>query len=41
VVPGTSFGRFGQDFIRLSYSTSYENLAVAMERMAESFKRLP
>jgi aspartate/methionine/tyrosine aminotransferase len=41
VVPGTSFGRFGQDVVRLSYSTSYENLAVAMERMAESFKRLP
>jgi aspartate/methionine/tyrosine aminotransferase len=40
VVPGTSFGRFGQDFIRMSYSNSYENLTVAMERMAESFKLL-
>lgn len=41
VVPGTSFGHFGQDFIRLSYSNSYENLTVAMQRMAESLKKHP
>ncbi len=33
VVPGTTLGEYGNDFIRISYANSYENLKMAMERM--------
>lgn len=39
VVPGTKLGTYGGDFIRLSYANSYENLEIAMERMADYFNR--
>jgi aspartate/methionine/tyrosine aminotransferase len=37
VVPGTTMGKYGTDFIRLSYANSYENLDVAMTRMKSYF----
>lgn len=37
VVPGTKLGSYGGDFIRLSYANSYENLEIAMQRMADYF----
>ena len=40
VVPGTVFGEFGNEFIRISYANSYENLEVAMERMQGALKKL-
>jgi len=33
IVPGTTLGEYGKDFIRISYANSYENLKLAMERM--------
>lgn len=40
VVPGTKLGEYGGDFIRLSYANSYENLEIAMTRMAAYFNAL-
>ncbi len=40
VVPGTKLGEYGVDFIRLSYANSYENLELAMTRMAAYFDSL-
>ena len=40
VVPGTKLGEYGGDFIRLSYANSYENLEIAMKRMASYFNSL-
>jgi aspartate/methionine/tyrosine aminotransferase len=37
VVPGTTLGTFGGDYIRLSYANSYENLEIAMQRMTDYF----
>ena len=36
VVPGTTLGEYGRDYIRISYANSYENLKIAMERMKEA-----
>ncbi len=40
LVPGTTLGEFGQDFVRISYANSYENLEIAMERMEGALKKL-
>jgi aminotransferase len=40
VVPGTMLGKYGGDFIRLSYANSYENLEIAMTRMGAYFNAL-
>ena len=40
VVPGTKLGKYGGDFIRLSYANSYENLEIAMTRMTSYFDRI-
>jgi aminotransferase len=40
VVPGTTLGEYGKDFIRISYANSYENLEVAMERMKRALKKI-
>ena len=40
VVPGTKLGKYGADFIRLSYANSYENLEIAMARMTSYFNSL-
>ena len=40
VLAGTSFGRFGEGYLRLSYANSRENLAAALERMGESLGKL-
>ena len=40
VVPGTVFGEFGNEFIRISYANSYENLEVAMERMKGALEKI-
>ena len=40
VVPGTTLGKYGKDFIRISYANTYENLEVAMERMKRALKKI-
>ncbi len=40
VVPGSVFGEYGNDFIRISYANSYENLEIAMARMEEAISRI-
>lgn len=40
VVPGSVFGEFGDEFIRISYANSYENLERAMENMREALKKI-
>ena len=40
VVPGTKLEKYGREFIRLSYTNSYENLEIAMTRMALYFNGL-
>ena len=38
VVPGTTLGEYGKDYIRISYANSYENLKIAMERMKKALE---
>ncbi|PDM26854.1 aspartate aminotransferase [Candidatus Bathyarchaeota archaeon B24-2] len=40
VLPGTSFGEYGEGYIRLSYANSVENLKKAIERMSEALEAL-
>lgn len=40
VVPGTAFGRFGTENVRLSYATGMSQLNEAFERMAAFMKKL-
>jgi aspartate/methionine/tyrosine aminotransferase len=40
VVPGTVFGEFGNEFIRISYANSYENLEIAMEKMKAALREI-
>jgi aspartate/methionine/tyrosine aminotransferase len=40
LVPGTTLGEYGNEFIRISYANSYESLKTAMERMHEALKKL-
>ncbi len=39
-MPGTSFGRFGEGFIRISYANSLENLREGLRRMALVLEKL-
>ncbi|GAB4534749.1 MAG: pyridoxal phosphate-dependent aminotransferase [Anaerolineae bacterium] len=41
LVPGSAFGEYGQGHLRLSYANSYQNIATAVERIAEALRRLP
>lgn len=40
VLPGTAFGEFGEGYIRISFSNSLENLALAMDRMEDALRKL-
>ena len=40
VLSGTSFGEFGDGYIRLSYANSVENLQEALRRMAEATRAI-
>ncbi|MEM2147570.1 MAG: pyridoxal phosphate-dependent aminotransferase [Candidatus Bathyarchaeia archaeon] len=40
IVPGSTFGSYGEGYIRLSYATSYENLEEAMQRIEKAVKKL-
>jgi len=41
VVPGSAFGRYGEGYIRLAYSNSYENIEQAVERIDKALRQLP
>ena len=38
-VAGTSFGAFGEGYLRFSYANSTENILRALERMGEMLER--
>ena len=38
-IAGTSFGRYGEGYLRLSYANSVENIRAAMERMGDWLNR--
>jgi len=40
VLSGTSFGSYGEGYLRLSFADSVENIKKAMERISESTKKL-
>ena len=40
VLPGTSFGRYGEGYLRLCFANSMENLLSAVERIATALKPL-
>jgi aspartate/methionine/tyrosine aminotransferase len=39
VLPGTSFGKFGEDHLRLSFANSVENIKKALERIARAVEK--
>jgi aspartate aminotransferase len=39
VLPGTSFGKFGEDHLRLSFANSVENIRKALERIAKAVEK--
>lgn len=39
-VPGSSFGRYGEGYIRISYAAAYEQLEEAMDRVEKAVKKL-
>ncbi|RJS80410.1 pyridoxal phosphate-dependent aminotransferase [Candidatus Bathyarchaeota archaeon] len=40
VLPGTSFGKYGEGYLRLSFATSTENIKKALTRIEEAVKKL-
>lgn len=40
VVPGNSFGKGGEGFVRCSYATSYEKIEIALERIDKFVNRI-
>ncbi len=40
VLAGTSFGRYGEGYLRLSYANSVENIEKAVDRIAQALQRL-
>ena len=40
VLPGTSFGKNGEGYLRLSYANSMENIRMALERMQQALTEL-
>jgi aminotransferase len=41
VTPGSSFGKYGEGFLRLSYATSYEKISEALNRIEKAIRKLP
>ncbi len=39
-VPGSSFGRYGEGYLRISYAASYEQIEEAMDRIEKAVKKL-
>ena len=41
VTPGSSFGKYGEGFLRLSYAASYEDIGEALDRIEKAVRKLP
>jgi aspartate/methionine/tyrosine aminotransferase len=39
VLPGTSFGKYGEGYLRLSFANSVENIKKALDRIAKAVKK--
>ena len=39
VLPGTSFGKYGEGYLRLSFANSVENIKKALDRIAEALEK--
>lgn len=39
VLPGTSFGKYGEGYLRISFANSVENIKKALERIEEALKK--
>ncbi len=39
-IPGNTFGKYGEGFIRISYANSLENLKIAVERIRKAVEKL-
>jgi len=39
VLPGTSFGKFGEGYLRLSFANSVENIKKALDRIAKAVEK--
>jgi aspartate/methionine/tyrosine aminotransferase len=40
VLPGTSFGQYGEGYLRMSFANSIENIKKALNRTSETLKNL-
>jgi aspartate/methionine/tyrosine aminotransferase len=40
VLPGTSFGKYGEGYLRISFANSIENINKALERIKEALKKV-
>ena len=40
VIPGSAFGKGGEDHVRIAYCKSYEQLEIALERMRRFVERV-
>jgi len=40
VLPGTSFGKYGEGYLRLSFANSIENIKKALERISDALEKL-
>jgi aspartate/methionine/tyrosine aminotransferase len=39
VLPGTSFGKYGEGYLRLSFANSIENIKKALDRIDKTLKK--
>jgi aspartate/methionine/tyrosine aminotransferase len=39
VLPGTSFGKYGEGYLRLSFANSIENIKKALDRIAKALEK--
>jgi len=39
-LPGSSFGQYGEGYLRLSYATSTDNITAGIERMQKALGKL-
>jgi aspartate aminotransferase len=41
LLPGTSFGQYGEGYLRLCFANSLENIRAALDRMGQALTKLP
>jgi aspartate/methionine/tyrosine aminotransferase len=39
VLPGTSFGKYGEGYLRLSFANSIENIEKALDRISKAVEK--